>query len=59
MEPKEAQYLVINALQTLELLLGDAFDSDDGVWYIRTPSPVLPIARLMPDGEITQFEEER
>lgn len=52
MEPTEAQYLVINALETLDLLQQRAFDRDTGNWYIRTPSPVLPIAMILPSGDI-------
>jgi len=55
-ERTEAQYLVINTLQTLELLTYELYDEDIGVWYIETPSPVLPIARLMPSGEILPLE---
>jgi hypothetical protein len=56
MEPTEAQYLVINALQTLDLVLNSVYDEDTGIWYIETPSPVLPFACLMPDGEIQPLE---
>ncbi|MCL1469391.1 hypothetical protein [Argonema antarcticum] len=38
------QYLVINALETLELIELRIFDSETGNYYIRTPSPVLPVA---------------
>lgn len=56
LERTEAQYLVINALQTLELLTGEFYDQETGVWYIETLSQTLPIARLMPDGEISPLE---
>jgi hypothetical protein len=56
MEPTEAQYLVINALQTLDLVLNSVYDEDTGIWYIETPSPVLSLACLMPDGEIQPVE---
>lgn len=56
LERTEAQYLVINALQTLELLTGEFYDEETGVWYIETLSQTLPIARLMPDGEISPLE---
>lgn len=52
MEPTEAQYLVINALETLDLLQQRTFDRDTGNWYIRTPSQVLPIAMILPSGDI-------
>jgi hypothetical protein len=55
-ERTEAQYLVINALQTLELLTGEFYDEETGIWYIETPSQILPIARLMSDGEILSLE---
>ena len=49
MEPTEAQYLVMNALQTLDLLVNSVYDEDIGIWYIETLSPVfipgLPDAR--------------
>jgi len=43
-EPTEEQYLVINALDTLGLLIENRYDEDTGVWYIFTPSQVLPLA---------------
>lgn len=52
MEPTEEQYLILNTLETLRLLIHSIYDEDDGVWYIRTPSPFLPTARLLPNGEI-------
>ncbi|NER35543.1 MAG: hypothetical protein F6J93_16385 [Oscillatoria sp. SIO1A7] len=54
MEPTETQYLIINALETLELLLQQTFDRDSGFWYIHTPSPSLPIAMVLPSGDITR-----
>ena len=54
LEPTETQYLIINALETLELLLQQTFDPDSGFWYINTPSPTLPIAILLPSGDITR-----
>lgn len=56
MEPTEAQYLIINALQTLDLLFNSVYDEDTGIWYIETPSPVLTLACLMSDGEIQPVE---
>ena len=56
MERTEDQYLVVNALQTLELLTGEFYDEETGVWYIETPNPTLPVARLMPDGEVLPLE---
>lgn len=52
MEPTESQYLIVNALQTLDLLEYDLYDQDRGEWYIATPSPVLPISIILPDGDI-------
>lgn len=52
MEPTEEQYLIINALQTLGLVEYDFYDLDNGDWYIATPSPVLPISIVLPDGDI-------
>jgi hypothetical protein len=43
-EPTEAQYVVLNALETLGLLAGMFYDQDKGFWYITTPSLVLPTA---------------
>lgn len=51
-EPTEAQYLILNALDTLKLLIHSFYDQDEGSWYIRTPSPVLPTARLLQNGDI-------
>ena len=52
MEPSEEQYLVLNALTSLELLENNFYDPDSGDWYIQTPSPILPIAKVLTDGEI-------
>ncbi len=52
MEPSEEQYLIINALQTLDLLQSTFYDEDSGNWYINTPSPVLPIAMILQNGDI-------
>ncbi|MBD3885112.1 hypothetical protein IFO70_25610 [Phormidium tenue FACHB-886] len=52
MEPTEAQYLAINALETLELLQQRYFDAETGSWYIFTSSRILPIAMILPDGDI-------
>jgi hypothetical protein len=52
MEPTEAQYLVLNALEALGLLEGMFYDEERGLYYIRTPSIVLPTALLIQDGEI-------
>ena len=56
MEPTEAQYLVINALETLDLILLTVYDQNSGTWFLETLSPVLPFCRLMPDGEILPLE---
>lgn len=49
---QKAQYLVVNALETLDLLQQRTFERDTGNWYIRTPSPVLPIAMILPSSDI-------
>jgi hypothetical protein len=54
LEPTEAQYLIINALETLELLQQQTFDSDTGNWYVSTPSRVLLIAMILPSGDIAR-----
>jgi hypothetical protein len=51
-EPTEAQYLVVNALQTLDVIEYEFYDGDNGDWYIATPSLILPIAVISPNGEI-------
>lgn len=56
MEPTEEQYLVINALETLDLLRNSRYDEDTGIWYIYTPSPILAFAMLRQNGEITPVE---
>ncbi len=58
MEPSEAQYLVINALDTLNLLGNNFYDEDRGIWYIETPSLVLPISKILQNGEIVPIESE-
>lgn len=52
METSEAQYLIINALITLDLFGNTFYDEDSGNWYINTPSPVLPIAMILQNGDI-------
>lgn len=56
MEPTEEQFLVMNALETLNFLVSDVYDGETGIWYIETLSQVLKCAQLMPDGEITVVE---
>lgn len=51
-EPSEAQYLMINALETLELLEWRLYDDETGYWRIHTPSPILPLAVVLQDGDI-------
>jgi hypothetical protein len=51
-EPTEEQYLIINALDILDLLIRSIYDEDQGVWYIETPSPILPIAMILQNGDI-------
>ncbi len=52
MEPSESQYLILNALDTLELLSHAVYDEETGIWVIETPSSVLPYARLLQNGDI-------
>lgn len=59
MEPTEEQYLILNALDTLELIYNALYDEDNGIWIIQTPSSVLPIAQLLQNGEIIPFSGER
>jgi hypothetical protein len=56
MEPSEEQYLVINALETLELLLWRLYDEEKGFWYIKTPSPILSSAVVLQNGEVVPIE---
>ncbi|UFP95780.1 hypothetical protein [Gloeobacter morelensis] len=58
MEPSEAQFLIVNALDALELLESDVYDRETGIWYIKTPSPSLPVAQLMFDGEVVPVNAE-
>jgi hypothetical protein len=46
------QYPIAKALETLELLQGYLYDRNRGLWYVRTPSLVLPTAVIMSHGEI-------
>jgi hypothetical protein len=55
-EPTEAQYLILNALETLELMRDSRYDEDTGIFYITTLSPVLPLAMLRQNGDITPVE---
>lgn len=55
-EPTEEQYLIINALDTLELLGSNFYDEDSGSWYIQTPSPVLPSSRILSTGDVVPID---
>jgi hypothetical protein len=55
-EPTEEQYLVLNALETLGLLLFRVYDEDNGAWLIITSSLTLPRSYLLPNGEIIPLE---
>ncbi len=52
MEPSETQYLIISALEVLELLQNSFYDENSGNWYINTPSTVLSIAMILQNGDI-------
>lgn len=52
MEPIEAQYLILNALETLGLLNDRVYDEDTDIWWILTPSPMLPTSLLVQSGDI-------
>jgi hypothetical protein len=54
-EPTEVQYLIINALETLELLQWKLYDEATGSWHIQTPSPVLPLASILQNGDVVPF----
>jgi hypothetical protein len=56
MEQTEDQYLVFNAFESLELITRQFYDVVTGTWYLETVSQVLPVCRLMPDGEILPLE---
>ncbi|MEC4819044.1 MAG: hypothetical protein SAK29_38085 [Scytonema sp. PMC 1069.18] len=56
MEPTEFQYLIINALETLELLEWRLYDEETGYWLIQTPSAVLPVSYILPNGDIVPPE---
>ena len=56
MEPTEAQYLIINALETLELLQFRLYDEITGDWIIITPSIVLTVSSLKQNGDIVPRE---
>jgi hypothetical protein len=55
-EPTEEQYLILNALEALGLLLFRVYDEDNGAWLLITPSPTLPNSYLLPNGEIVPLE---
>ncbi len=56
MEPSEAQYLIITALETLVLLGSNFYDEDTGDWYIQTPSHVLPNSIIRQTGDIVPID---
>jgi hypothetical protein len=55
-EPTEEQYIVVNALETLGLLIENRYDQESGLWYLYTLSPLVPFSVLMQNGEITTIE---
>jgi len=55
-EPTDVQYLILNALETLELLQFRLYDENTGIWLIITPSSSLPRAYLLPNGDIVPGE---
>jgi hypothetical protein len=55
-EPSEAQYLIINALQTLELMTYNTYEQDRGLWFIATLSRILPVAVITQNREIFPIE---
>ena len=57
MSSSGVQYLIINALETLDLLIWKIYDEENGFWYIETPSPVLPRAAILKSGEIVRIDE--
>lgn len=57
MEPTEEQYLVLNALEVLDLLLFRLYDEEEGFWMLITSSPVLPRSYLIQNGEIVSVED--
>jgi hypothetical protein len=56
LEPSEAQYIILNALETLDLLQFRLYDERRGFWLLITPSPVLPRAYLLQNGDIVPGE---
>ncbi|OKH22092.1 hypothetical protein [Chroogloeocystis siderophila] len=55
-EPTDAQYLILNALETLDLLQFRLYNENIGIWLIITASSVLPRAYLLPNGDIIPGE---
>lgn len=55
-EATEAQYIILNALETLGLLRDYRYDEDTGIFFIITLSPILPLAMLQQDGDVTHVE---
>ncbi|MFM7717434.1 MAG: hypothetical protein ACKO7A_33425 [Microcystis sp.] len=56
MEPSDAQYLIVNALEILGFLDYQLYDRDTGNWYIETLSTNLPRAAVTQTGEIYPIE---
>ena len=57
MEPTEARYSVLNALETLDLLQFRMYDEEGGFWVLLTISLVLLRSYLLQNGEIFSFED--
>jgi len=49
---KDAQLLIIAALETLALLEQRILEPDTGIYYIFTPSELLPLAIILTNGDI-------
>lgn len=56
MKPTDAQYLILKALETLNLLQFRLYDQNTGIWLIITATSVLPRAYLLPNGDIVPGE---
>ena len=49
--------MIINALDTLDLIIWKIYDEEKGFWYIETPSQILPRAAILQSGEVVRIDE--
>jgi len=55
-KPTGIQYLMFQGIEALGIVRGDIFDIDTGIWYVWILSPLISVARILPDGTVDTME---